>query len=107
MNLPYNIANPIKELTASIKEIANKNYSQRVHFMNHNEFGDLAKSFNTMAEKLQEYNNSNLYKLSFEKKRLETLINNMHDPIVGLDNQGLILFANDEALKIIGLKTRK
>lgn len=107
MNLPYNIANPIKELTASIKEIANKNYSQRVHFMNHNEFGDLAKSFNTMAEKLEEYNNSNLYKLSFEKKRLETLINNMHDPIVGLDNQGLILFANDEALKIIGLKTRK
>jgi PAS domain S-box-containing protein len=105
VNLPNNIANPIKELTDSIKEIANKNYSQRVHFMNHNEFGDLAKSFNTMAEKLQEYNNSNLYKLSFEKKRLETLINNMHDPIIGLDNQGLILFANDEALKIIGLKS--
>ncbi|TWI03230.1 PAS domain S-box-containing protein [Flavobacterium tiangeerense] len=105
VNLPNNIANPIKELTDSIKQIANKNYSQRVHFMNHNEFGDLAKSFNTMAEKLQEYNNSNLYKMSFEKKRLETLINNMHDPIIGLDNQGLILFANDEALKIIGLKS--
>ena len=107
VNLPNNIANPIKELTDSIKEIANKNYSQRVHFMNHNEFGDLAKSFNTMAEKLQEYNNSNLYKLSFEKKRLETLINNMHDPIIGLDNQGLVLFANNEALKIIGLKTEE
>ena len=105
VNLPNNIANPIKELTDSIKQIANKNYSQRVNFMNHNEFGDLAKSFNTMAEKLQEYNNSNLYKLSFEKKRLETLINNMHDPIIGLDNQGLILFANDESLKIIGLKS--
>lgn len=105
VNLPNNIANPIKELTASIKEIANKNYSERVNFMDHNEFGDLAKSFNTMAQKLQEYNNSNLYKLSFEKKRLETLINNMHDPIIGLDNQGVILFANDEALKIIGLKS--
>jgi PAS domain S-box-containing protein len=105
VNLPNNIANPIKELTVSIKEIANKNYSQRVHFMNHNEYGDLAKSFNTMAQKLEEYNNSNLYKLSFEKKRLETLINNMHDPIIGLDNQGLILFANDESLKIIGLKS--
>ena len=107
VNLPNNIANPIKELTDSIKEIANKNYSQRVNFMNHNEFGDLAKSFNIMAEKLQEYNNSNLYKLSFEKKRLETLINNMHDPIIGLDNQGLVLFANNEALKIIGLKTEE
>jgi PAS domain S-box-containing protein len=105
VNLPNNIANPIKELTASIKEIANKNYSQRVHFINHNEYGDLAKSFNTMAQKLEEYSNSNLHKLSFEKKRLETLINNMHDPIIGLDNDGLVLFANDEALKIMGLKS--
>ncbi|MDA6071996.1 ATP-binding protein [Flavobacterium sp. AC] len=105
INLPNNIANPIKELTQSIKEIANKNYSERVHFTNHNEYGDLAKSFNTMAQKLQEYNNSNLYKLFFEKKRLETLINNMHDPIIGLDNEGTILFANDEALKIIGMKS--
>jgi PAS domain S-box-containing protein len=104
VNLPNNIANPIKELTASIKEIANRNYSERVHFQNHNEYGDLAKSFNTMAEKLEEYSNSNLHKLTFEKKRLETLINNMHDPIIGLDSEGVILFVNDEALKIIGLK---
>jgi PAS domain S-box-containing protein len=104
INLPNNIANPIRELTLSIKEIANENYSERVHFTSHNEYGDLAKSFNTMAEKLQEYNDSNLYKLFFEKKRLETLINNMHDPIIGLDNESIVLFANDEALKIIGLK---
>jgi PAS domain S-box-containing protein len=104
VNLPNNIANPIKELTLSIKEIANKNYSERVHFTNHNEYGDLAKSFNTMAQKLQEYNDSNLYKLFFEKKRLETLINNMHDPIIGLDNKNIVLFANDEALKIVGMK---
>lgn len=104
VNMPNNIANPIKELTESIKQIANKNYSERVHFRHHNEFGDLANSFNTMAEKLQEYHNSNLYKLSFEKKRLETLINNMHDPIIGLDNEGVILFINDEAIKIMGLK---
>ncbi|MEM8522788.1 histidine kinase dimerization/phospho-acceptor domain-containing protein [Flavobacterium sp. PL12] len=107
VNLPNNIANPIRELTDSIKEIANKNYSQRVNFMNHNEFGDLAKSFNSMAEKLQEYSSSNLHKLSFEKKRLETLINNMHDPIIGLDNTGTILFVNNEALKIIGLKSEE
>lgn len=104
VNLPNNIANPIKELTESIKQIANRNYSERVHFQNHNEYGDLAKSFNSMAEKLEEYSNSSLHKLTFEKKRLETLINNMHDPIIGLDNQGIILFVNDEALKIIGLK---
>ena len=104
INLPNNIANPIKELTASIKEIANRNYSQRVHFYNHNEYGDLARSFNTMAQKLEEYSNSNLHKLTFEKKRLETLINKMHDPIIIMDDKNAVLFINDEALKIIGLK---
>ncbi|WP_371742311.1 HAMP domain-containing protein [Flavobacterium sp. 7E] len=85
VNLPNNIANPIKELTTSIQEIANKNYSERVRFLQHSEFGDLARCFNVMAEKLEEYNNSSLYSLYFEKKRLETLINKMHDPIIGLD----------------------
>ena len=107
VNLPNNIADPIKELTASIQEIANKNYSERVHFTSKSEFGDLANSFNTMAQKLEEYSNSSLHKLSFEKKRLETLINNMHDPIIGLDTESKILFVNNEALKIIGMKSEE
>jgi two-component system, NtrC family, sensor histidine kinase KinB len=105
INLPNNIANPIKELTDSIKQIAAKNYNQRVNFQSHDEFGELAKSFNVMAEKLEEYNNSNLYKILFEKKRIETLINNMQDPVIGLDENKKVLFVNDEALKILALKT--
>lgn len=104
VNLPGYIANPIRELTESIKEIAAKNYSQRVYFQSHSEFGELAKSFNTMAEKLEEYNNSNLSRLMNEKQRIETLINKMHDPVIGLDENKKILFANQEALKITGLK---
>ena len=85
VNMPSNIANPIKELTESIRQIAEKNYSERVHFEGHNEFGQLASSFNTMAQKLEEYNTSNLAKLMMEKQRIETLINNMHNPVIGLD----------------------
>ena len=103
VNLPSNIANPIKELTESIKQIASENYLERVHFESHSEFDQLAKSFNTMAEKLEEYNNSNLAKLMNEKKRIETLINNMHDPVIGLDENLSVIFANEEALKIIGI----
>jgi len=104
INLPGGIANPIKELTQSIKEIAANNYAQRVHFKSDSEFGELADSFNTMAKKLEEYNNSNLAKLMKEKKRIEALINNMNDPVIGLDENKTILFANSEALKITGLK---
>lgn len=103
VNLPGNIANPVKELTESIKAIAAENYSQQVHFKNHNEFGELARAFNTMAEKLQEYKTSNLEKLMMEKKRIETLINNMSDPVIGLDENNQVLFMNDVALRIAGL----
>lgn len=104
VNLPSNIANPIKELTESVKEIAEGNYAERIYFEGHTEFNDLAHSFNVMAEKLQEYNNSNLAKLMVEKKRVETLINSMHAPVIGLDENHTIIFINNEALKISGLK---
>ena len=104
INLPGNIANPVKELTESIKAIAAENYSERVHFEKHNEFGELADAFNTMAQKLEEYKTSNIEKLMIEKKRIETLINNMADPVIGLDEKKQILFMNNVALKISGLQ---
>ncbi|MDE3250584.1 MAG: HAMP domain-containing protein, partial [Bacteroidota bacterium] len=106
-NLPGNIANPIRELTASIKQIADRNYSQRLHFKGTDEFSDLAASFNTMAEKLEEYQQSNIEKLMMEKKRIEALINNMKDPVIGLDQDGKVLFMNEIACRISGLQHDK
>jgi signal transduction histidine kinase len=103
INFPGYIANPIKELTAGIKQIANRNYSERLHFQSNDEFRELAEAFNSMAQKLDSYENSNLAKLVFEKKRIETIINNMKDPIIGLNEKKVILFVNHEAGKILGL----
>jgi len=100
INLPSTIANPIQELTESIKEIAGQNYKKRVHFERNDEFGDLAKSFNTMAQKLEEYSESKLDKILEGKKRIEALIDNMHDPVIGIDEDKKVLFINNEALKI-------
>lgn len=107
VNLPGNIANPIRKLTESIKEIANQNYKERVRFESSTEFDQLAKSFNTMAEKLEEYSESKLEKIIKGKKRIEALINNMQDPVIGLDEDKIVLFVNDEALKITGLQADK
>ncbi|MDR6404037.1 MULTISPECIES: ATP-binding protein [Chryseobacterium] len=104
VNLPSNIADPIRQLTASIRQIADQNYKERVHFESHSEFGELARSFNTMAEKLQEYSESKLDKIIKGKKRVETLIDNMHDPVIGIDENNKVLFVNDEALKITNLR---
>lgn len=104
VNLPSNIADPIKILTESIRQIAKQNYKERIHFESHSEFGDLAKSFNVMAEKLQEYSESKIDKILQGKKRIETLIDKMNNPVIGIDEENKILFVNDEAIKIIGLK---
>jgi len=104
VNLPGYIANPIRDLTESIRQIAEKNYSQRVKINGNDEFSALARSFNSMAHKLQEYADTNLAKLMIAKERTETLINNLHDPVIGLDENNNILFINEEALKISGLK---
>lgn len=104
VNLPANISNPIRELTSSIHQIANQNYRERVQFESNSEFGELARSFNTMAEKLQEYSESRIDKILKGKKRIETLIDNMHDAVIGIDENRKVLFVNDEALKISGLK---
>jgi len=104
VNLPGYIANPIRDLTESIKQIAEKNYSQRVKINGNDEFSALSRSFNSMAQKLQEYSDTNIAKLMIAKERTETLINNLNDPVIGLDEHNNILFINEEALKISGLK---
>lgn len=107
VNLPASIANPIKELSESIKQIAARKYSQRVTFENKGEFTELATSFNIMAEKLEEYNNSSLASLMMEKKRIEALINNMNDPVIGFDEDLKVLFVNEVATAIIGIPQKE
>ena len=103
INLPSNIAKPIKDLTENIKEITENNYSIRLHLEGSTEFRELSEAFNKMASKLEEYEGSILSKLLFEKKRIDTLINSMPDPVIGFDEEKKILFANKQALKITGL----
>lgn len=107
VNFPGYIANPIVQLTNSIKAIANKDYEERLEFSRKDEFEELANAFNRMAEKLDEYEHSNLANLLFEKKRIETIINRMHDPLIGLDENRKILFVNTGALELLSLTEEK
>lgn len=103
INFPGYVANPIVQLTRSIKSIANKDYEERLHFDRKDEFEELAEAFNQMAEKLDEYEHSNLAKILFEKKRIETIINRMTDPVIGLDENKKVVFVNDQALSLLSL----
>jgi len=107
INFPGYIGNPVIELTESIKAIAGHNYSKRLHFNSRDEFGELAAAFNAMASRLDEYEHSNLAKINFEKKRIETLVDIMKDAIIGLDEGSHILFANALALSLLNMESGK
>lgn len=107
VNFPGYIANPIRELTHGIKAIADKNYNKRLIFPEKDEFGGLAEAFNQMAGKLNEYESSNLASIMFEKRRIETIINSMHDAIIGIDDKQFVIFANQVACTLIGLPEEK
>ncbi|MEO8582928.1 MAG: ATP-binding protein [Flavitalea sp.] len=104
VNFPAIISGPVKKLSEGITAIVEKDYSKRIHIEQNDEFGALARAFNGMAEKLDEYEHSNLAEIKFEKSRIETIINQMTDGIIGLDDKRNILFLNVVSQKLLGLK---
>ena len=56
-----------------------------------------------MAAKLDEYRRSSLDDLMTAKKRIEAIVNTLHEPIIGLDPEKTILFMNREALSVLNL----
>ena len=104
IRLPSSITTPIRKLTDGIMEIANHNYEKRLNLGEYQEFSEVANSFNRMAECLTEYRKSTLADILKTKKYVEAIVNSITEPIIGLDCDRSILFANDEALTILNLK---
>ncbi len=105
VRLPRAIHTPIRLLTDGILEIANHHYEKRLDLGKYQEFAEVAHSFNRMAEKLTEYRKSTLADILRAKKYIETIVNSIHEPILGLDAERTVLFANNEALTILNLKS--
>lgn len=103
VNFPGYVANPLREFSEGIREITRRNYQQRLYFKTNDEFAELASSFNEMAERLNEWETSNVAKLKSEKLRIEAIIENMLDPIIGLNEKQEVLFINKAAEDILNI----
>jgi NtrC-family two-component system sensor histidine kinase KinB len=103
VNFPGFIANPLRELLFAIQEISKKNYKQQLHFKSNDEFDELAMAFNKMALELKKWDNSNIAKVKSEKQRIETIIEQMQDAIIGLNEKQEILFLNKVAGQLLNL----
>ncbi len=102
IKMPAMVANPISEFTRKVGAIAERKYSERIENLPRGELGKLAVSFNIMAEKLEEYDKSNLEKILAEKKRTEAIVKNMIDGIIVLDENNRVILVNNIGVELLG-----
>lgn len=107
IRFPRSFTRPIKELIDGIVEISNHNYDNRLNFSSKSEFGQVALSFNNMAEELALFQKSSMAKIITTKRYLEIIINSIGEPIIGLDNNKTVLFVNNAAASILNLQAEK
>lgn len=100
---PRAFTRPIEELTEGIIEVSNGNYDNRLNFSSGSEFGQVAISFNSMAEQLSDFRSSSMSKMIAAKRYLEIIINSIDEPIIGLDKNKIVLFANASATTILNI----
>jgi two-component system, NtrC family, sensor histidine kinase KinB len=88
------IVKPVNELTNSIQRVSAGNFTQTLETNEQDEIGKLAIEFNNMIVRLQKYEELNINKLLSEKKKSESVIESINDPVVMIDQNYEILLSN-------------
>ncbi|AFY72678.1 PAS domain S-box [Synechococcus sp. PCC 7502] len=101
------ITRPIKELVAGVQSIAGGNFKQQIDLPFGGELGELIRSFNKMAKRLESYEEQNIEELTAEKAKLETLVSAIADGAILLDSELKVILANPAAIKILGWEDRQ
>lgn len=98
-----NITRPLKETTSFAGQIAKGNYSDRLRMIRNDELGELANSLNHMARQL-EYS---FKALSQRNSELETVMSNIQNGIISIDNQQNVMLINNSAYSMFNLPVTK
>jgi len=95
------ITRPIKELVVGVQSIASGNFKQRIDLPFGGDLGELIRSFNEMAKRLESYEEQNIEELTAEKAKLEALVSAIADGAILLDSDLKVILANPAAIKIL------
>lgn len=104
---------PIKKLMEGTEYLKKGDLKARIMLNTHDEFSDVATSFNNMAEKLSQKidelkKSKKSIKLAYEKlkneqNKVSSIINNFSDPIIMVDNNWKIALLNPSAKAVFNL----
>jgi len=96
-NFPGFIIDPLHQFADALQEVSRKNYDTRLNFQTSNEFTELSDAFNKMAAGLSEMENKALTRILSEETKVKTLIEEMQDIVIGVNEKQEILFINTAA----------
>lgn len=94
------IIDPLKELEFITARIANGEVNRRVTIRSMDELASLGKSFNHMADRLEE----SLDELIDKQNRLEAILKSMDSGVIAIDRYFKFIMINPYAKKIFGVK---
>lgn len=99
LRLTHNIVQPIKELQNTTYDISGGKLDKRVNISSKDEIGELGKTFNSMADKLQK----TLMDLIDKQDKLEAILKSMESGVIAVDNNYKVIMINPYAEKIFGI----
>jgi two-component system sensor histidine kinase VicK len=94
----YFIARRLKRIERSAEAIASGDLSATVPETVEDEIGQLAMTFNIMAERLR----SAFAQVEYERDRVEVLLNDLSEGVVGVSADGTVTIANPAAGALLG-----
>ncbi|WPC40758.1 ATP-binding protein [Clostridium sp. JS66] len=97
--LSHTIVKPIKELEFTTSSIASGKLDKRVKASSKDEIGQLAITFNNMADKL----NNTLNDVLDKQNKLEAILKSMDSGVIAVDVNYKIIMINPYAKKIFGI----
>jgi signal transduction histidine kinase len=102
------IVKPITKLRQSVIHIAEGHFDEQIEIdENADEISSLAEEFNKMSEKLQAYEQLNLNKILYEKKKSELIIESMDEPVLMIDENFNVLSSNNVFNEVFTLEVQK
>ncbi|MGB2868830.1 MAG: ATP-binding protein [Bacteroidota bacterium] len=98
---------PAEKLTRSVRNISQGHLNQKIDVITDDEIGELSREFNKMTERLRIYEEMNIQQLIAEKKKSETIVESIADPIIVTDRENRILLMNQAAAAVLSLRGKE
>src|SRR6266481_4987702 len=99
--LGYRLSKPLRELTERLRGISKRKSQVRLGPQPLAELEAVAREFNQMAERLEQYDKLNVERLVYEKSKTEAIIESLEDGVVLIDSEGIVAHINEIALLIL------